>query len=85
MKRSEFDYITGSLYSMHLPFHISSTQQKGMDFLDTYSAVVRIFSIRILLALVLIHNLFIHQMDVKIALMNGDLEEEIYMTTQKGT
>ena len=55
------------------------TQQKGIDFFDTYSPVTRISSIRILLALVSIHNMFIHQMDVKIAFFNRDLEEGIYI------
>ena len=55
------------------------TQQKGIDFFDT-----RISSIRILLALASIHNLFIHRMDVKTAFLNGDLEEEIYMDQPEG-
>jgi len=50
------------------------TQQKGIDFFDTCSPVARISSIRILLALASIHNTFIHQMDVKTAFLNGDLE-----------
>ena len=56
----------------------SFTKQKG-DFFDTYSLVVKVSSIRIFLALASIHNMFIHQMDVKTAFLNGDLEEEIYM------
>ena len=32
-----------------------------------------------LIAIAAIHNLEIHQMDVKIAFLNGDLDEEIYM------
>ena len=32
-----------------------------------------------LIAIKAIHNLEIHQMDVKTAFLNGDLDEEIYM------
>ena len=59
-------------------------QQKGIDFFDTYSPLVRISSIRILLALASIHNMFTHQMDVKTAFLNGNLEEKIYMDQPKG-
>ena len=31
-----------------------------------------------------IHNLEIHQMDVKTAFLNGDLDEEIYMEKPEG-
>lgn len=54
-------------------------QKEGLDFFDTYSRVTRITSIRILIAIAAIHNLEIHQMDVKTAFLNGELEEKIYM------
>ena len=60
------------------------TEQKDINFFDTYFLVARIFSIKIFLALAFIHNMFMHQIDVKIAFHNGDLEEEIYMDQQKG-
>ena len=51
-------------------------QKQNVDYFDTFSPVSRISSIRILITLASIHKLFIHQMDVKIAFLNGDLEEE---------
>ena len=59
-------------------------QQEGYDFFDTYSPVTRITSIRVLLAIAALHNLEIHQMDVKTAFLNGELEEEIYMEQPEG-
>ena len=54
-------------------------QMNDVDYFDTFSPMIRITSIRVLIALASIHNLVIHQMDVKTAFLNGDLEEEIYM------
>ena len=50
--------------------------------------MARTTSIRILFALASIHNLFAHQMDVKTAFLNGDLNEdlneEVYMEQPEG-
>src|SRR5215218_3934464 len=54
-------------------------QIRDIDYTETYAPVVKFNSIRILLALAAHHDLDIHQMDVKAAYLNGDLEEEIYM------
>ncbi|GJT81622.1 zinc finger, CCHC-type containing protein [Tanacetum coccineum] len=59
-------------------------QNKGIDFFDTYAPVARISTIRLLLALTALHDLVIHQMDVKTAFLNGDLDDEIYMKQPKG-
>ncbi|GJT77450.1 zinc finger, CCHC-type containing protein [Tanacetum coccineum] len=59
-------------------------QKEGIDCFDTYAPVARITTIRLLLALVAIHNLVIHQMDVKTAFLNGDLDEEVYMKQPEG-
>nr|GEY28310.1 hypothetical protein [Tanacetum cinerariifolium] len=59
-------------------------QKEGIDYFDTYAPVARITTIRLLLALAAIHNLAIHQMDVKIAFLNGDLDEEVYMKQPEG-
>jgi hypothetical protein len=60
------------------------TQKKDFDYFDTYSPVARMTSIRVAIALASIHNLVVHQMDVKIDFLNGDLEEEIYMDQPEG-
>ncbi|KAB2595479.1 DNA polymerase zeta catalytic subunit-like [Pyrus ussuriensis x Pyrus communis] len=54
-------------------------QKEGLDYFDTYSPVARIASIRLLIAIASVYNLEIHQMDVKTAFLNGELDEEIYM------
>ncbi|GJY18442.1 zinc finger, CCHC-type containing protein [Tanacetum coccineum] len=59
-------------------------QKEGINFFDTYALVARISTIRLLLALAAIHDLVIHQMDVKTTFLNGDLDEEIYMKQPEG-
>nr|GEV55118.1 zinc finger, CCHC-type [Tanacetum cinerariifolium] len=59
-------------------------QKEGIDYFDTYAPVACITTIRLLLALAAIHNLVIHQMDVKTAFLNGDLDEEVYMKQPEG-
>ncbi|GJY51077.1 retrovirus-related pol polyprotein from transposon TNT 1-94 [Tanacetum coccineum] len=59
-------------------------QREGLDYFDTYSPVTRITSIRMILAIAALRNLEVHQMDVKTAFLNGDLEEEIYMNQPEG-
>ena len=60
------------------------TQKEGEDFFDTYSHVARLTTIRVLLFLAASHGLLVHQMDVKTAFLNGELEEEIYMEQPDG-
>jgi hypothetical protein len=60
------------------------TQKEGEDYFDTYSPVARLTTIRVLLSLAASHGLFVHQMDVKMAFLNGELEEEIYMDQPDG-
>ena len=60
------------------------TQQKGVDYEETFSPVVKFASIRLILAIVAHLDLELHQMDVKITFLNGELEEEIYMAQPQG-
>ena len=60
------------------------SQKEEEDFFDTYSSVARLTTIRVLLSLAASHGLLIHQMDVKMAFLNGELDEEIYMQQPDG-
>ena len=58
--------------------------KEEVDYFDTYAPLERITSIRELFALASIHDLYLHQMDVKTAFLNGDLDEEVYMEQPEG-
>ncbi|XP_047985264.1 uncharacterized protein LOC125225549 [Leguminivora glycinivorella] len=60
------------------------TQKFGIDYMDTYSPVVRHSSLRMLLSLAVELDLKIDHLDVKTAFLNGDLSEEIYMAQPEG-
>lgn len=55
------------------------SQIPGVDYIDTYSPVMKMKSLRILLALAVKWNWHIKQLDVTTAYLNGTLQEEIYM------
>nr|GEX87886.1 zinc finger, CCHC-type [Tanacetum cinerariifolium] len=59
-------------------------QRLRIDYFDTYALVPCIGTIRLLIAMTSIHNLIIHQMDVKTIFLNGELDEEIYMNQHQG-
>ncbi|GKA33611.1 zinc finger, CCHC-type containing protein [Tanacetum coccineum] len=52
-------------------------QKSGIDYFDIYALVARISTIRLLIAMASIYNIIIHQMDMKTAFLNGDLDEEV--------
>ena len=60
------------------------SQKKGIDFDEIFSPVVKMTSIRTILSLVVVEDLHLEQLDVKMAFLHGDLEEEIYMQQPQG-
>lgn len=56
------------------------SQRYGVDYKEIFSPVVRYSSIRLILALAAEFNLFVHHMDVASAYLNGNLEEEVFMS-----
>ncbi|KAJ9552889.1 hypothetical protein OSB04_016934 [Centaurea solstitialis] len=59
-------------------------QREGIDYFDTSAPVARISSIRTLIAISALKGLYIHQMAVKTAFLNGYLNEKVYMEKHEG-
>lgn len=60
------------------------SQQQGVDFDKTFSLVARFGTVRVVLALAAQLHLPVYQFDVKSAFLNGDLEEEVYVSQPQG-
>jgi len=60
------------------------TQKDDIGYKETFSPISKKDSLRIVMTLVAHYDLELHQMDVKTAFLNGDLEEEVYMDQPEG-
>ena len=60
------------------------TQTYGIYYQETFASVTKINSIRVLLSLAVNSNWPLHQLDVKNTFLNGDLEEEVFMSPPPG-
>ena len=60
------------------------TQRESIDFTETFSLVSTKDSLRLIMALVAHFDLELHQMDFKIAFLNGDLSKKVYMLQPEG-
>ncbi|GJW45079.1 putative reverse transcriptase domain-containing protein [Tanacetum coccineum] len=59
-------------------------QEEGIDFEESFALVARIEAIRIFVANAAHKNMTIYQMDVKMAFLNGELKEEVYVSQPEG-
>jgi hypothetical protein len=55
-----------------------------MDYNATFVPVAKFTFIHCILTLAALEDIEIHQMDVKTTILNGELEEEIYMEQPQG-
>nr|GEU61473.1 retrovirus-related Pol polyprotein from transposon TNT 1-94 [Tanacetum cinerariifolium] len=59
-------------------------QEKGIDFEESFAPVARIEYIRIFLAFAAHMNMVVYQMDVKTMFLNGNMQEEVYVSQPDG-
>ncbi|KXZ50459.1 hypothetical protein GPECTOR_16g633 [Gonium pectorale] len=59
-------------------------QRPGLDFGELFAPTTRYASLRALLSVAAAQRLIIHQLDVKTAFLNGELEEELWMQQPPG-
>ncbi|GKE46879.1 retrovirus-related pol polyprotein from transposon TNT 1-94, partial [Tanacetum coccineum] len=59
-------------------------QEEGINFEESFALVARIEAIRIFIANAAHKNMTIYQMDVKMAFLNGELKEEVYVSQLEG-
>lgn len=59
-------------------------QTFGVDYLETFSLVVKLNTVRVLLSMAANLDWRLSQLDVKNAFLTGDLEDKVYMEPPPG-
>ncbi|GJV35587.1 retrovirus-related pol polyprotein from transposon TNT 1-94 [Tanacetum coccineum] len=59
-------------------------QEEGIDFEESFAPVARLEAIRIFLAFAAHMNMVVYQIDVKTVFLNGNLQEEVYVSQPDG-
>nr|GFA70213.1 retrovirus-related Pol polyprotein from transposon TNT 1-94 [Tanacetum cinerariifolium] len=59
-------------------------QEEGINFEESFAPVARIEAIRIFIANIASNNMTVYQMDVKMAFLNDELKEKVYVSQPEG-
>ncbi len=59
-------------------------QREGVDFDEVFAPVSKYSTLRALMAVAAVEDLEVHQLDIKTALLNGILEEEVFIEQPVG-
>ncbi len=78
--------ITGEVAKKHRARLVTRgfQQKEGIDYNETYATLVKFTTLRIFFAIVANLDLHCHQMDVKTAFLNGDLDQDVFMEQPEG-
>jgi hypothetical protein len=60
------------------------SQKEGIDYDEIFVPVARYTSIRIIISLATVFCWKLHQMDIKTAFLNGEVEQEVYIEQHEG-
>ena len=60
------------------------SQKEGIDFNEIFAPVAKFTTIRMMLSIAAAHDMEIHSMDACTAFLNGEIEEEVYVTPPEG-
>ena len=60
-------------------------QEYGIDYYETFAPVVKVQTLRTIIAIAANNKLIVHQIDINTAFLNGELNEEIYVEKPPGT
>ena len=59
-------------------------QRQDIDFEEVFAPIERLDTVRVIIALVANQSWEVHHLDVKPMFLNGELEEEVYVTQLEG-